>query len=108
MAAIAQRNIWPTFRAAAPVVVLFVLIGLVAPAVLSDFRLNLLGKFLCYAILAIGIDLAWGYTGMLSIARYSMKLYFMRNPNRPATPPAAPAPGATPGPRSGAARRCSR
>lgn len=37
-----------------------------------------------------------GYTGMLSIARYSMKLYFMRNPNRPATPPT---PGATPGPR---------
>lgn len=31
-----------------------------------------------------------GYTGMLSIARYSMKLYFMRNPQRPA----APAPGA--------------
>lgn len=39
-----------------------------------------------------------GYTGMLSIARYSMKLYFMRNPNRPATPP-TPTPGATPGPR---------
>ena len=29
-----------------------------------------------------------GYTGMLSIARYSMKLYFMRSPNRPAPPPA--------------------
>ena len=40
-----------------------------------------------------------GYTGMLSIARYSMKLYFMRNPNRPSGPPATPAPGATPGPR---------
>ena len=36
-----------------------------------------------------------GYTGMLSIARYSMKLYFMRNPNRPAPP----TPGTTPGPR---------
>lgn len=43
-----------------------------------------------------------GYTGMLSIARYAMKLYFMRNPNRPAapaTPPPTPAPGATPAPR---------
>lgn len=40
---------------------------LAAPAVLSDFRLNLLGKFLCYAILAVGIDLAWGYAGMLSL-----------------------------------------
>jgi urea transport system permease protein len=61
------RNVWPSFRAALPVVVLFVVIALVAPAVLSDFRLNLLAKFLCYAILAIGIDLAWGYTGMLSL-----------------------------------------
>lgn len=43
-----------------------------------------------------------GYTGMLSIARYSMKLYFMRNPNRPAVPntqPPAPVAGATPSPR---------
>lgn len=39
----------------------------IAPSLLSEFRLNLLGKFLCYAILAIGIDLAWGYTGMLSL-----------------------------------------
>lgn len=62
-----SRNIWPSLRAALPVVVLFVVIALVAPAVLSDFRLNLLAKFLCYAILAIGIDLAWGYTGMLSL-----------------------------------------
>ena len=40
-----------------------------------------------------------GYTGMLSIARYSMKLYFMRNPNRPAVPAmpsATPASRATP------------
>ncbi len=40
-----------------------------------------------------------GYTGMLSIARSSMKLYFMRDPNRPTTPPALPTPGATRGPR---------
>lgn len=42
-----------------------------------------------------------GYSGMLSIARYSMKLYFMRDPNRrpPPTPQPTPAPGATPSPR---------
>jgi len=33
----------------------------------SDFSLNLLGKFLTYAILALGIDLIWGYTGILSL-----------------------------------------
>ena len=37
-----------------------------------------------------------GYTGMLSIARYSMKLYFMRNPNRPAMQPTPPTPGPRP------------
>ncbi len=35
-----------------------------------------------------------GYSGMLSIARYSMKLYFMRNPDRRVVaPPTAPMPG---------------
>ncbi|CAN7584170.1 urea ABC transporter permease subunit UrtC [Paenibacillus sp. LjRoot56] len=38
-----------------------------APLFLSDFRLSLLGKFLAYAIIAIGIDLIWGYTGILSL-----------------------------------------
>lgn len=30
--------------------------------VLSEFRLGLLGKFLAFAILAMGLDLIWGYT----------------------------------------------
>jgi len=42
---------------------------LVAPAVLSDFRLSLLAKFLCFAILAIGIGLAWGQGGMLVLGQ---------------------------------------
>ncbi|MBC6481527.1 MAG: urea ABC transporter permease subunit UrtC [Hormoscilla sp. GM7CHS1pb] len=37
------------------------------PLMLSDFRLNLLGRFLALAIAALGIDLIWGYTGMLSL-----------------------------------------
>jgi oligogalacturonide lyase len=40
-----------------------------------------------------------GYTGMLSVARNSMKLYFMRNPNRSTTPRERPGPGTTPNPR---------
>ena len=70
-------------RQAAPFVIAAVLLFIVAPAMLSDFRLNLLAKFLCYAILAIGIDLMWGYTGMLSLGQavwfglggYSMAMY---------------------------------
>lgn len=40
---------------------------LIMPAVLSNFRLNLLGRFLSLAIVALGIDLIWGYTGLLSL-----------------------------------------
>lgn len=47
--------------------VIFALLALVAPLLLSEFRLNLLAKLMCYAIIAIGLDLAWGYTGMLSL-----------------------------------------
>lgn len=38
-----------------------------APFLLSEFRLSLLGKFLAFAVLAIGLDLIWGYTGILSL-----------------------------------------
>jgi len=46
-------------------IILFLLC--LAPLFLSDFRINLLGKFVAYAILALGIDLIWGYTGILSL-----------------------------------------
>ncbi|MBP3967019.1 urea ABC transporter permease subunit UrtC [Paenibacillus sp. DLE-14] len=54
-----------------------------APLVLSDFRLNLLAKFLAYAIVALGLDLIWGYTGILSLGHgvffglggYAMAMY---------------------------------
>lgn len=49
---------------------LFAVIFLVVlPLVLSDFQINLLGRFLTYAIVAIGLDLIWGYTGMLSLGQ---------------------------------------
>ncbi|MER6941709.1 urea ABC transporter permease subunit UrtC, partial [Nocardioides sp. NPDC000441] len=44
-----------------------------APAVLSDFRLGLLAKYCCYAIAAVGIGLAWGRGGMLVLGQ---GLYF--------------------------------
>lgn len=34
---------------------------------ISDSTLLLLGKFLCYAITAIAVDLVWGFTGILSL-----------------------------------------
>ncbi len=40
---------------------------LVLPWVLTEFRLSLLGRFLALSIAALGIDLIWGYTGLLSM-----------------------------------------
>ena len=60
-----QRNRWPQ-------IVLWVLIIaaiVAAPAVLPVFRLNLLGRFLSLAIVALGIDLIWGFTGLLSLGQ---------------------------------------
>jgi urea transport system permease protein len=39
----------------------------VMPLVLSEFRLDLLHRYLALAIVALGIDLIWGYTGLLSL-----------------------------------------
>ncbi len=47
-------------------VVALILIA-VMPLVLSDFRLDLLHRYLALAIVALGIDLIWGYTGLLSL-----------------------------------------
>ncbi|WP_017726846.1 urea ABC transporter permease subunit UrtC [Halalkalibacterium ligniniphilum] len=44
-----------------------VIILLLLPFFLSDFRTNLLGRYLAFAILVIGLDLLWGYTGVLSL-----------------------------------------
>ena len=51
-----------------------------------DFLIPLLGKFLCYAIVALAIDLIWGYTGILSLGHgvffalggYAMGMHLMR------------------------------
>lgn len=40
-----------------------------ANGVLSDFTITLWGKYLCYALLAISVDLLWGYTGLLSLGQ---------------------------------------
>src|SRR5690242_21726006 len=56
-----------------------------SPLRISDFTLNLFGKFLAYAILALGIDLIWGYTGILSLGHgvffglgaYAIGMYMM-------------------------------
>lgn len=37
--------------------------------VVPDYKVNLLSKYVCFAIAALGIDLIWGYTGILSLCQ---------------------------------------
>jgi len=56
------------------------------PLAISTYTLTLVGKILCYAIVAIALDLVWGYAGLLSLGHglffalggYAMGMYLMR------------------------------
>ena len=61
----------------------------IAPLFLSGFRMGLLGRFLSLSIVALGIDLIWGYTGMLSLGHgiffalggYAFAMYLQLQPD---------------------------
>tara|TARA_R100000027_G_scaffold43940_2_gene33064 strand:+ start:13953 stop:15083 length:1131 start_codon:yes stop_codon:yes gene_type:complete len=36
---------------------------------ISDYQLNLWGKYLCYAVVAVSLNLLWGYTGLLCLGQ---------------------------------------
>ena len=57
-----------------------------SPLHLSDFMLTLIGKILCYAVVAVAMDLIWGFGGILSLGHglffalggYAFGMYLMR------------------------------
>ena len=49
------------------ILALVIFMAVVLPSILPAFRLRLMGRFLALAIVALGIDLIWGYTGLLSL-----------------------------------------
>ena len=57
-----------------------------SPFYVSTYTVTLLGKFLCFALLALSVDLIWGYAGILSLGHgaffalggYTMGMYLMR------------------------------
>jgi urea transport system permease protein len=56
------------------------LLFVVAPLVLTPFRLDQLGRYLCFAMVAVGIGLAWGRGGMLTLGQgvfFGMGAYLM-------------------------------
>ena len=59
----------------------------VHPLHVSGYALGLFGKFMCYALAALALDLVWGYTGILSLGHgvffalgaYAHGMYLMRS-----------------------------
>jgi urea transport system permease protein len=57
------------------------------PLVLEDQYLLILGKFCCYAMVALAVDLVWGFAGILSLGHalffalggYAMGMYLLRS-----------------------------
>ena len=84
------RRFWAWFLPAAGIVALAVPLLNLLPAGsawhLSDYLVPLLGKYLCFALLALSLDLIWGYAGILSLGQgaffalggYAMGMYLMR------------------------------
>src|SRR5882672_11218474 len=56
-----------------------------SPLHVSTFTLSVYGKYLCYAVLALSVNLLWGYTGLLSLGQclffalggYALGMYLM-------------------------------
>src|SRR5712672_1797509 len=82
---------WAGFLACGIVLVLVVpILNLWVPpnsvVAVPDYLVPLLGKYLCYGLLALSLDLVWGYAGILSLGHgaffalggYCMGMYLMR------------------------------
>jgi urea transport system permease protein len=73
-----------TFAIAVPL--LNMLVPATSPIHVSTYLVALFGKYICYAMLALSIDLIWGYAGILSLGHgaffalggYAMGMYLMR------------------------------
>ena len=86
-----DRRGWAAFLAIGFVLIVIVPLLNILPGrgsllQLPDYLIPLLGKYACYAILALSLDLVWGYAGILSLGHgaffalggYAMGMYLMR------------------------------
>ncbi|WP_428242115.1 urea ABC transporter permease subunit UrtC [Gynuella sp.] len=81
---------WPVVVAVFAMALLAALGNLLLPESsalhVSTYTVTLLGKYLCYAMLALAVDVVWGYCGILSLGHgvffalggYAMGMYLMR------------------------------
>jgi urea transport system permease protein len=83
------------------VLVLTILLAVVMPLALDIFRLNLVGKYLTYAFVAIGLVMLWGYGGVLSLGQgvffglggYAMAMFLKLEASDPETTTIQSTPG---------------
>jgi urea transport system permease protein len=81
-----QRFLAFVVAVAIAVPVLNLMVPASSPFHLSPFGMTLIGKYLCYGMLALAVDLIWGYCGILSMGHaaffslggYAMGMYLMR------------------------------
>ena len=82
-------------------VLLAILILIILPTVLDGFRLNLVGKYLTYAFVAVSLVLCWGYGGILSLGQgiffglggYCMAMFLKLEASSPANTAIQSTPG---------------
>jgi urea transport system permease protein len=82
-------------------VILAVVIFIVLPMALDSFRLNLFGKYLTYAFVAVGLVLCWGAGGILSLGQgvffglggYCMAMFLKLEASTPENPAIQSTPG---------------
>ena len=85
----------------ASVLVLTLLLAVVLPLALDIFRLNLVGKYLTYAFVAVGLVMVWGYGGVLSLGQgvffglggYAMAMFLKLEASDPITTKIQSTPG---------------
>ena len=76
-----------------PLLLLSILLVVVLPLSLDIFRLNLVGKYLTYAFVAVGLVMVWGYGGVLSLGQgvffglggYAMAMFLKLEASDPIT-----------------------
>jgi urea transport system permease protein len=85
----------------ASLLILALLLAVVLPLTLDIFRLNLVGKYLTYAFVAVGLVMVWGYGGVLSLGQgvffglggYAMAMFLKLEASDPITTKIQSTPG---------------
>jgi urea transport system permease protein len=94
-------NAWITSKGLGSVLILAVLLAVVFPLVFDIFRLNLVGKYLSYGFVALGLVMLWGYGGVLSLGQgvffglggYAMAMFLKLEASDPITTKIQSTPG---------------